>query len=283
MKHCNEKRYNSAHRILANTARHLVNVLSTTRTTIGAVVSEWNNFVKRAGRVGTYDFPTTGYTRKAQLIADLNSAADQLEALAECRATVYDIDAAHDEALLMNMPVESLVHVRLFPETIISEARAHAEALELNELRDFRIDAPEPAQVARTAPITARLQSHIIAPVFILLMLLIGGSFNADAMMAGMLGSTMANLDSVEPVDNLKPAVPVQHWVCGGQQVSYDGSSITVDGWRFTRPLDLIKKQEAVTFAAAYENTNRQMVMLVTADGQTIFAGDYYPQVFCHK
>lgn len=175
------------------------------------------------------------------------------------------VEAAHTEALAEDAERAALRcrdaaffgGLDAFGRRVVVEA-AHAEALELNDLRDFRIDAPQPAQVARTASITARLQSHIVAPVLILLMLLIGGSFNADA-------------------------APVEHWICGGQQVSYDGNSITVDGWRFTHPLDLIKKQEAVTFAAAFENTSRQMVMLVTAGGHTIFAGDYYPQVFCTK
>lgn len=100
---------------------------------------------------------------------------------------------------------------------------------------------------------------RIAIPAFVISMLFAAGSMNADA------------------------AEPVEHWVCGGQQVSYDGKSLTVDGWRFTRPLEMVKKQPSVTRAVAFENTNRQIVMLITVEGTTIFAGDYYPEVKCVK
>lgn len=248
---------------------------------------------------------------RSELLAQIEADHAEGEAIVAAINNDIAVGIAHAEALVMNSAHTLAKQTGFTVEACAAELKAEegdyfavlarlrsvvddaqAEALELNELRDFRIDAPEPAQVARTASITDRivekqnqlhlsgrtgvgaffdmitshqavkprkLRSHIIAPVFILLMLLIGGSFNADA------------------------AEPVEHWVCGGQQVSYDGKSLTVDGWRFTRPLEVVKKQPSVTRAVGFENTNRQIVMLITVEGTTIFAGDYYPEVACTK
>ena len=66
---------------LANTARECIKMSS--KKTIAAVIAHWNLCVKQSGFTGSYDFPTDGYTRKAQLIADLEGCASQLEAFNE--------------------------------------------------------------------------------------------------------------------------------------------------------------------------------------------------------
>ena len=109
---------------LANSARGYVKALKETRITIAAVIKDWNICVSQAGMVGTFDFPTTGYTRKVQLIADLERCAAQLDNLAAgltaeghmilneednrewCGA---DIEAAHAEALEINAVIDDAV------------------------------------------------------------------------------------------------------------------------------------------------------------------------------
>ena len=67
---------------LANSARGFIKLLNTKKTTtIGYVVKDWNICVEQSGFTGTFDFPTTGYTRKAYLIADLERCANQLDSM----------------------------------------------------------------------------------------------------------------------------------------------------------------------------------------------------------
>lgn len=101
------KRYNLNARVLGNTAQAYADRLKTDKKyTIAQTLKSWNMIVEREGKSGTYSFPTTGYTRKAQLIADLERCAVQLRELAECKDTVYDVEQAHTEALLANMPID---------------------------------------------------------------------------------------------------------------------------------------------------------------------------------
>lgn len=97
------KRYNLSARVLGNTAQAYADRLKTDKKyTMAQTLTTWNMIVEREGKSGTYSFPTTGYTRKAQLIADLERCAVQLRELAECKDTVYDVEQAHKEALLAN-------------------------------------------------------------------------------------------------------------------------------------------------------------------------------------
>lgn len=108
------KRYNLNARVLGNTAQAYADRLKTDKKyTIAQTLKSWNMIVEREGKSGTYSFPTTGYTRKAQLIADLERCAVQLRELAECKDTVYDVEQAHKEALLANMPIDEQTRARL--------------------------------------------------------------------------------------------------------------------------------------------------------------------------
>lgn len=117
--------FNAKH--LANTARDLINLLRTnTKATMAGTVVEWNTCVKQSGLNGTYDFPTTGYTRKAQLIADLDRAADQLDALAieADRAAGRPVDEeGNDTREWCGNDIEA----------------AHAEALAVDEVLNFAV------------------------------------------------------------------------------------------------------------------------------------------------
>lgn len=77
--------------------------------------------------------------------------------------------------------------------------------------------------------------------------------------------------------------IPTEHYICGPNDVTYTGSEIVVDGWRFTQKGYINPKLEAVIpRVIAYTNTNRQQVVLLTDDhGQVWFAGDYYPRIEC--
>ncbi|MBC3214269.1 hypothetical protein [Serratia fonticola] len=103
---------------LANTARS--EAANTEKRTIASIIANWNECVKQAGFTGVFDFPTTGYTRKAQLIADLERCAAQLDNYCEpnpyaprnveqqtrefnaALSRVLDADEAHTEALVIN-------------------------------------------------------------------------------------------------------------------------------------------------------------------------------------
>ncbi|AWD92358.1 hypothetical protein HOT15_gp01 [Dickeya phage Dagda] len=122
------KRYNLNARVLGNTAQAYADRLKTDKKfTIAQTLNTWNMIVEREGKSGTYSFPTTGYTRKAQLIADLESCAAQLRELAECNDTVYDVEQAHKEALLANMPIDEQTSSMLNPEEapVVATAPVH--------------------------------------------------------------------------------------------------------------------------------------------------------------
>ncbi|KZR46946.1 hypothetical protein A3N68_14355 [Enterobacter asburiae] len=137
------------------------------KRTITAIINNWNECVKQAGFWCIYDFPTTGYTRKSQLVADLLSCADQLDEYVEpnphaaqtieqqtrelnaALTRVLDVEEAHAEALIENDDFDGIIRDGLTPEQraiqtrregidIYGErfaemyARDYAEALEMN-------------------------------------------------------------------------------------------------------------------------------------------------------
>lgn len=68
---------------LMNSANALINtLLNNKKATINGVITEWNVCVDQSGFTTMFDFPTTGYTRKAQVIADLERCANQLKEMA---------------------------------------------------------------------------------------------------------------------------------------------------------------------------------------------------------
>ncbi|MCU6164911.1 hypothetical protein [Enterobacter roggenkampii] len=93
---------------LARTARsEAESITKGDKRTIAAIINNWNECVKQAGFWCIYDFPTTGYTRKSQLVADLLRCADQLDEYVEpnphaALTRVLDVEEAHAEALEMN-------------------------------------------------------------------------------------------------------------------------------------------------------------------------------------
>lgn len=106
---------------LARTARsEAESITKGDKRTIAAIINNWNECVKQAGFWCIYDFPTTGYTRKSQLVADLLRCADQLDEYVEpnphaaqtveqqtrelnaALTRVLDVEEAHAEALQWN-------------------------------------------------------------------------------------------------------------------------------------------------------------------------------------
>lgn len=63
--------------LLIKAGKDVIAMLST--CTMSKALIEWNACVEQAGYFTVYDFPTTGYTRKAQIIADLERCIKQLE------------------------------------------------------------------------------------------------------------------------------------------------------------------------------------------------------------
>ncbi|MEY8709525.1 phage tail protein [Mangrovibacter phragmitis] len=106
---------------LARTARsEAASIAKGDKRTIAAIIANWNECVKQAGFMGVFDFPTTGYSRKAQIVADLLRCADQLNDYCEpnpyapqapeqqnrefnaALTRVLDAEEAQDEALEIN-------------------------------------------------------------------------------------------------------------------------------------------------------------------------------------
>lgn len=106
---------------LARTARsEAESIQNGTKRTIMQIIENWNECVKQAGFMCIYDFPTTGYTRKSQLVADLLRCADQLDEYVEPNphaaktveqqtrefnaacTRILDAEVAHVEAIRVN-------------------------------------------------------------------------------------------------------------------------------------------------------------------------------------
>lgn len=108
--------------LLADHARDTIKRLSIKSGKMAWAIESWNAGVKQAGFMGVYDFPVEGYTRKAQIIADLNRCIAQLEELD--RQEAINDPRTDDEG---NDPREW---------SGASIEADHAEALELNRLVD---------------------------------------------------------------------------------------------------------------------------------------------------
>ncbi|EIX9048231.1 TPA: hypothetical protein SLP45_002987 [Klebsiella oxytoca] len=106
---------------LARTARsEAESIQNGTKRTIMQIIENWNECVKQAEFMCIYDFPTTGYTRKSQLVADLLRCADQLDEYVEPNphaaktveqqtrefnaacTRILDTEVAHFEAIRVN-------------------------------------------------------------------------------------------------------------------------------------------------------------------------------------
>lgn len=143
------------------------------KRTITAIINNWNECVKQAGFWCIYDFPTTGYTRKSQLVADLLRCADQLDEYVEpnphaaqtveqqtrelnaALTRVLDVEEAQAEALDINAWIDDLTQngvdsKRLDVFCIQVREEDHAEALELNANYDEAVKVV----LADTPPLT---------------------------------------------------------------------------------------------------------------------------------
>ncbi|PWI82102.1 hypothetical protein DEO48_00665 [Enterobacter sp. CGMCC 5087] len=103
---------------LARTARS--EAANTAKRTIAAIINNWNECVKQAGFWCIYDFPTTGYTRKSQLVADLLRCADQLDEYVE--PNPHAAQTVEQQTRELNASLTRVLDVE----------EAHAEALEIN-------------------------------------------------------------------------------------------------------------------------------------------------------
>lgn len=145
---------------LAKTARS--EAANTAKRTITAIVTNWNECVEQAGFTGVFDFPIVGYTRKSQIIADLERCAAQLDdyvepvkypegytveqQIREFNATltrVLDVEEAHIQALAIeNLTPEYQAQMAFIAGNDYTTRRAlieeaHTEALEMNKLIDY--------------------------------------------------------------------------------------------------------------------------------------------------
>ncbi|WP_343500638.1 hypothetical protein [Enterobacter bugandensis] len=110
---------------LARTARsEAESITKGEKRTVAAIINNWNECVKQAGFWCIYDFPTTGYTRKSQLVADLLRCADQLDEYVE--PNPHAAQTVEQQTRELNAALTRVLDVE----------EAHAEALEMNAQHD---------------------------------------------------------------------------------------------------------------------------------------------------
>lgn len=131
---------------LARTARsEAESITKGDKRTIAAIINNWNECVKQAGFWCIYDFPTTGYTRKSQLVADLLRCADKLDEYVEpnphaaqnveqqtrelnaALTRVLDVEEAHAEALQWNAFIDHCWPLDIEDVMVGIEISAHEE------------------------------------------------------------------------------------------------------------------------------------------------------------
>ncbi|HGP1177885.1 hypothetical protein [Klebsiella pneumoniae] len=88
---------------LMNTAESLIVMLrKNKKTTISKVVTEWNACVEQSGYTTTFDLPAEDWTRKAQVVTDLERCAAQLEELVFATETLT-VRASNNDAQTPNV------------------------------------------------------------------------------------------------------------------------------------------------------------------------------------
>lgn len=78
---------------LANSAKSYIEMLKDKKVTMAYILKDWNVCVEQSHFTGVFDFPLDGYTRKAQIIADLENAIKQLNAYVEPSAETVEMQA----------------------------------------------------------------------------------------------------------------------------------------------------------------------------------------------
>lgn len=148
---------------LANTARECIAMLSS--KTMSQVLAHWNTCVEQAHMTGRYDFPTVGYTRKAQIIEDLERCAIQLEAIVETVEYVVK-DARVGDILVnpLNGARATITRVAEYGGVII----VHTDAAALIPSQIFDpaetvMIIEQPLTLQQRAKVAARFQAQIDA------------------------------------------------------------------------------------------------------------------------
>lgn len=112
---------------LANSAKSYIEMLLNKKVTMPYVLNDWNICVEQSHFTGVFDFPTTGYSRKAQIIADLENAITQLNAYVEPSAETTEM-----QAIQLEHCFSCMARSKDTSNIIWNEEEAHAEALEMN-------------------------------------------------------------------------------------------------------------------------------------------------------
>ncbi|AVU50621.1 MULTISPECIES: hypothetical protein [Enterobacter cloacae complex] len=82
---------------LMNNIKRYIEMLTNTKATMKAVVKDWNTYIEQSGAdFLTFDFPVEGWTRKAQLIAEFERVAVQLNNIMEGREALENAPVKHE-------------------------------------------------------------------------------------------------------------------------------------------------------------------------------------------
>jgi len=109
---------------------------------------------------------------------------------------------------------------------------------------------------------------------------------HANAMMAGMIGSTVAGIDDAQQraLQHQKAAtVAPVHMVCDGQQVTVTDTAIVVDGWRYANPVPVNGDQPVNVDIKAFADSNRNVAMVVDVADQTYLQTGPEHVAVCHN
>ncbi|EDT6685478.1 hypothetical protein UJ50_004560 [Salmonella enterica subsp. enterica] len=112
---------------LANSAKSYIEMLLNKKVTMAYVLNDWNICVEQSHFTGVFDFPATGYSRKAQIIADLENAIKQLNAYVEPSAETTEM-----QAIQLEHCFSCMARSKDTSNIIWNEEEAHTEALEMN-------------------------------------------------------------------------------------------------------------------------------------------------------
>ncbi|UBX42938.1 hypothetical protein LD024_13225 [Citrobacter werkmanii] len=109
---------------LANSAKSYIEMLKDKKVTMAYILKDWNVCVEQSHFTGVFDFPVDGYTRKAQIIADLENAIKQLNAYVEPSA-----ETAEMQAIQLQHCFDCMARGKDTSNIIWNEEDTHAEAL----------------------------------------------------------------------------------------------------------------------------------------------------------
>lgn len=289
----------SNHIHLANSARGFIKALKETRITIAAVIEDWNTCVVQSGD-SRFDFPTKGYTRKAQLIADLQRCAEQLENMAidADRKAGRPVDeegndmrefsgnsiaADHAEALIDNLIFDERKHV-YGPHWWFDRLNAESQALLINVAHTEALTINEEMTMTNLSikELAARTKDVRLAPEFRLsAQREITRRRNAEPRKTWKQKLGVCLFIGAGLILGGHADASTQRFTCGPHEVVYqfplaatnhDHDTLTVDGKQYVYPVEISTGMFDPDHMIARSDIGGKAVALYLGGGEALFA-----------